>query len=337
MRRIDDKISQKILDVRREGIVLAPAMIEKDVLVADAVRTVCRVGTELGATIIFCGGTALSQAHGLIRRMSEDADFRLILPPAIQSQSQKRTFLSAIKHKVIEGLAEQGFPLIEGTLRARNMNQYIVGHFAYESVFLTEKALRPDLKLEISTTGPVSRVDHLPLRTIIDRVLDLPVTSLPVSTIAVEDTVVDKIVSFLRRTAQDRAQMLHGRYDDRLVRHLYDIHQIATRRAGIEKAVFPLFVATVEKDRRSFGNQFPAFQEDPWAVLQEENGHVLDAVNAERYQEFCQTMIYEDPPSFDKAARTFQAVANALITRALGERGDQDQGEESGASAAPIF
>ena len=115
------------------------------------------------------------------------------------------------------------------------------------------------------------------------------------------------------------------------------IHQIVTRRAGIEKAVFPLFVATVEKDRRSFGNQFPAFQEDPWAVLQEENAHVLDAVNAERYQEFCRTMIYEDPPSFDEAARTFQAVAGALITRAMGERGDQDQGEESGASAAPIF
>ncbi|AWP23017.1 hypothetical protein C4901_06490 [Acidiferrobacter sp. SPIII_3] len=39
-----------------------------------------RAGSQIGAHIIFCGGTALSQAHGVIERMSEDADFRIVVP-----------------------------------------------------------------------------------------------------------------------------------------------------------------------------------------------------------------------------------------------------------------
>lgn len=70
-------------------LLLPEGMIEKDILVADAVRTICAVGQNRGAQIIFTGGTSLSQAYQIIERMSEDADFRIVLPPDITKESAR--------------------------------------------------------------------------------------------------------------------------------------------------------------------------------------------------------------------------------------------------------
>lgn len=44
----------------------------------------------------------------------------------------------------------------------------------------------------------------------------------PVECIGVEETVAEKVLSFLRRTAEARAGRNRAEYDDRPVRHLYD-------------------------------------------------------------------------------------------------------------------
>ena len=213
---------------RKRGMLpLAPDMIEKDILVADAVRAICAAGNARGAQIIFGGGTSLSQAQQVIQRMSEDADFRIVLPPDVTSQNQRRNFLSAIKTDILNAMEQAGFPL-EGDLKARNGNAYIMGNFGYASAFARSDALRPHIKLEITAFEPVSNVEMKPLRTILDRVLDRPVDdTLPmVPVVSIEDTLSDKVVGYLRRTAADRAGCGRGAYDDRLVRHLYDVHSI---------------------------------------------------------------------------------------------------------------
>ena len=56
-----------------------PAFVEKDWYVVQVIREIISIDLS-GAQLIFTGGTALSKAHRLIQRFSEDIDFRLILP-----------------------------------------------------------------------------------------------------------------------------------------------------------------------------------------------------------------------------------------------------------------
>lgn len=293
-------------------------MIEKDILVADAVRAVCAAGRERGAQIIFAGGTSLSQAQQVIQRMSEDADFRIVLPLDVISQNQRRNFLSAIKTDILNAMEQAGFPL-EGELKARNGNAYIMGNFGYASAFAQSEALRPNIKLEITAFDPVSQVVNLPLRTILDRVLDRPVdVTLPaVPVVSIEDTLADKVVGYLRRTAADRAGCGRGNYDDRLVRHIYDAHCILQAKGDLSEVVAPLFAKTIERDRVTYGNQFPAFNSDPFDVLKNEREHIFDGVVHDRYAQFCRTMIYGATPTFKEAANTFYGFSGNLMAMAL--------------------
>lgn len=60
--------------------------------------------------MLFCGGTSLSQAHCVIERMSEDADFRIVTPEDM-SNSARRKLLSRVKHEMAAVLDDAGFPL----------------------------------------------------------------------------------------------------------------------------------------------------------------------------------------------------------------------------------
>lgn len=95
MRGVDDTQSARIDWALREQIVsLGGAFLEKDVLIAEVVPHICRIGRDQGARIVFYGGTSLSQAWGIIERMSEDADFRIMLPPEVSGQGKRRKYLS---------------------------------------------------------------------------------------------------------------------------------------------------------------------------------------------------------------------------------------------------
>lgn len=308
--------------VERRAFPLSGEMLEKDLLVRDAVAVVCHAGRAAGAEIIFCGGTALSQAHEVIDRMSEDADFRIIVPPEITGQNAKRRFLSLVKAAIQKSLEDTGFPL-DGEMKGRNGNEYIMGHFAYQSAFAaSDEALRPHIKLEITAFEPISTVEVKPLRTILDRIgapqkAPAPAPLVPVVSIA--DTVADKIVGYLRRTAQDQAGLGRGAYDDRLVRHLYDVHAIQSRapRDADLSRVAPLLARTVARDQETYGNQFPAFRAEPWLVLRETLEQVAtDAATRDRYDQFCRSMIWGETPPFKEVATAFTAFARATISKA---------------------
>jgi hypothetical protein len=57
-----------------------PALVEKDFHVVKALAAIAAVEREeLHLRLVFGGGTALSRAHRLIQRMSEDIDLRIVV------------------------------------------------------------------------------------------------------------------------------------------------------------------------------------------------------------------------------------------------------------------
>ena len=299
---------------------LSAAMLEKDILVREAILAIRDAGQDEGCQLVFCGGTSLSQAHQLIERMSEDADFRIVVPDGL-SRGRTRKLLSTVKTAIVTLLEDTGFPLV-GEMRGRNNNSYMMGEFAYQSRFSRQDAaMREHLKLEMTAFAPISPVSQLPLATIVDRVTGTVSDADAIPTISVMDTLADKVVGYLRRTSQERAGLTRGDYDDRQVRHLYDTHCVLERLSNspdfdalqFADRISDLVSQTVARDVETYGHQHEVFAGDPYAVLRDELGHVRDDDTRTRYEQFCQTMIWGETPSFDDVTETFINLARGTL------------------------
>lgn len=103
MKTITNQEHDWILAARSEGLTsLPPGVIEKDLLVTQVLHTIASADSG-GIQLVFCGGTCLAKAHGLIQRMSEDIDFKLIVPAGL-SRSARSRCLSQFKKRIADTL-----------------------------------------------------------------------------------------------------------------------------------------------------------------------------------------------------------------------------------------
>ncbi len=88
---------------------ISTAQIEKDLLISEvfSVFTEPVVYREHEAKFVLCGGTAVSKAHHLTERISEDIDLRVVVPSRMSRSAQKR-LLSLVKSQVLDRLRSRG-------------------------------------------------------------------------------------------------------------------------------------------------------------------------------------------------------------------------------------
>ncbi len=158
------------------------------------------------------------------------------------------------------------------------------------------------------------------MRTILDRI-GAPQDNRPpaplVPVVSIADTVADKIVGYLRRTAQDQARLGRDAYDDRLVRPLYDVHVISQRASDqcpLERLI-SLVARVMTRDQTTYGNQFPAFREDPGSILLDVVASLASDVATERrYEQLCRSLIWGETPPYSEVAASFTDWARAALT-----------------------
>ena len=91
------------MEVQKHFGLPSPALVEKDWYVVKALAAIV-AGDVAPFRLVFSGGTALSRAHHLIRRMSEDIDLRII--------SDERLTRPALRHLrdiITKALLDAGF------------------------------------------------------------------------------------------------------------------------------------------------------------------------------------------------------------------------------------
>lgn len=130
-------------------------LLEKDEHLTEALRALFALRPD-GVELVLCGGTSLSKAHGLIERMSEDADLKVALsdvtPP---SKTEVRRRLSDLKTLVSETLA--GIGLVEDKTKGQafNANRYFCSEWSYARHYASVASLRPHLQIELTARAPV--------------------------------------------------------------------------------------------------------------------------------------------------------------------------------------
>lgn len=293
---------------------ITAGLLEKDEHLTDALRALFALQPE-GVQLVFCGGTSLSKAYGLIERMSEDADLKVVFPDLDQSRAETRRRLSELRTLVTNTLAGIGLTEDKAKGLAFNENRYFCSEWTYERHYASAAGLRPHLQIELTARTPVLPTEVRRITSLADALAGRSDHAFEVPVVAVAETVAEKSLSFLRRYAQHRAGLMRQAWDTALVRHLYDVHRIYQRQPEVLAAARRAFPALVAGDQKEFGAQFPDFAAAPRQVL---SGALRQArADAKIQAEFTGNLlplVYGgDTPAFAQAFGDFNAVAEALL------------------------
>ena len=102
--------------------------------------------------LVFSGGTSLSKGWGLIKRFSEDIDFKVGMPAgASRSKDAKRR--KAYRDLGLNALTAAAFEPT-GEVMKRDEHRFFQADFTFKSLFEAGRGLRPHLRVEMTFTDP---------------------------------------------------------------------------------------------------------------------------------------------------------------------------------------
>jgi len=246
---------------------MTAGLLEKDEHLTDALRALFALPLQ-GMQLVLCGGTGLAKGYGLIERMSEDADLKVVLRDVGQlSRTEIRRCLSGLKAQVTGALTGIGLIEDKGKGQAFNENRYFSSEWIYARHYESVAGLRAHLQIELTARTPVLPTQVCRIAALADRLAGHGAYAFEAPVVAVAETVAEKTLSFLRRYAQHRAGLLRQAWDAALVRHVYDVHRIYRQHPQVVTAALRAFPVLVAGDQKEFGIQFPDFAAAPRQVL----------------------------------------------------------------------
>jgi hypothetical protein len=115
--------------------------------------------------------------------------------------------------------------------------------------------------------NPVLPTETISIGTLADKLAGHTGVAFSVPVISVAETLAEKVLSFLRRFALHRSGQLQQDWDKALVRHIYDVHCIMSRKPDVQYDCVDAFSALTASDVKEFGYQDEKFAANPGAVL----------------------------------------------------------------------
>lgn len=346
MKKITAQNRTDIVDATADGALgnLTAPIVEKDFHITDALRQLAALrmvdiahrqvlDRSLPATVkvmthlVFAGGTCLSKAHRLIERMSEDIDIKVVLDPvpegyALVKGRSDRGRLITLQRKIEQLLTEQGFGFVmaDDNPLTRDKHRYYCLLVTYEADFQNgQSALRPELRLELIHRPPMLAAEPQQISYLLDIRTNNPnTTHFAMPCISIGETLAEKVLSLLRRCAWYWDGYQRGEFDTALVRHIYDVSQIAQQRPDMISVARTVFAAIVIKDMDEFRGQHPAFDATPYDVLR----RTLDRAATDpglraNYNNRLKPLLFAaNQPEFDVCFADFVDVATTLLDHA---------------------
>ncbi|HDY7787278.1 TPA: nucleotidyl transferase AbiEii/AbiGii toxin family protein [Vibrio vulnificus] len=309
-------LKQQFLEVSDALELGNPAIIEKDFWVVALLAELAKVSPEYHQ-MVFSGGTALAKSNVKILRMSEDVDIKLIPNQAFDelSRAKKKGVRKAWVNEIEQAITHSERFTVE-TRSVRDEYRYVEFELRYPQQFSQVPCLRPIIKLELIETIPLLDVESRSIQSLVAELHQQPHEVSSFDCVSVYATLVEKIISMLRRTMSVKRNT--ERSDDvALVRHIYDVHCITKLTMSELNSIDGLFKAVLEEDIARFGNQHAEFVANPKQELQlglkelEEN-----PIFRQRFQDFVTPMVFNtEPHDFDTCFASFKRIAASLIEK----------------------
>lgn len=300
---------QELLEVQQYFGLPSPALVEKDWYVVNALAAINALDVA-PFRLVFGGGTALSRAHGLTRRMSEDIDLRIVA-----DHEPSRSELRGLREKVTNALLAAGFsfdPKNPSHRASGNEGRYTIYQLPYSTETGGDGALRPEVMIETSVWPLRLEPITCTVASFCAEAFKEPPEIPAITCVSLTETLAEKFVALTRRAGEEIANGEAER-DRTLVRHIYDLH--VTRPNYDAAELIGLAAMIVHADAKAYGGRFPAYREDPVReTLKAVDALASDGYFADHYADFLRDMVYGDRPDFSAALTTIEGLAEKLRT-----------------------
>jgi Nucleotidyl transferase AbiEii toxin, Type IV TA system len=298
---------QDLIEVRRQFKLPSEALVEKDWFVVKALAAI-RAADKGPFQLVFQGGTALSRAHRVIERMSEDIDIKIV-----SKGTPPRPALRRLRESITNELLKAGFkfdPKNPDHLKSNYESRYTLYQLPYEPIAEGKGVLRPEIQIETSVWDVRRPPIDLPVTSFLAEAYNRPPEVPAIACAAIAETAAEKFVALTRRAGMVLTGGQRER-DPTLVRHIYDLHAIRAHYEATD--VGALAGEIMKSDAATYGRQFPAYRNDPLSeTLRAVDGIAADAEFARDYASFQRDMVYGDAPDFETAIAALRSLADAL-------------------------
>lgn len=298
---------EQLLEIQTHFGLPNPALVEKDWYVIKALAAIMAVDIS-PFHLVFGGGTALSRAHGLIHRMSEDLDLKII-----SDAKPSRGQLGHLRDRITDALLVAGFtfdPQNPEHRRSMYSNRFVRYQLPYAPIAKGTGALRPEIQVDTLSIQARRPTIERPVRSFIAEGYDRPAEVKSIACSAIPESAAEKLVALTRRAGAEFAGLREKR-DPTLVRHAYDLHVIRDQYNAADVA--SLAREIMIEDARMYGRDFPAYQAAPLAeTLKAIEAIATEKTFAESYASFCRDMVYGEAPEFATAMGTLKNLAQHL-------------------------
>ena len=291
---------------------MAPYAVEKDWWVVQTLANIYEL--EIGAHLVFKGGTSLSKAWRLIDRFSEDIDLAVNrkflglkgdlsrtqvanLRKAANAYITDKFYPDLIAKFKEKGLAEAAFQIIDA--ETTDQDPRIIEVY-YPNVIATPGYIQPRVQIEIGCRSLREPFTIKSFSSLVDEYY--PDTAFALAPINVP-------VVNPERTLLEKVFLLHEEFKrpnekirvDRLSRHLYDIYQLSKSEFADKvfenKELYETIVNHRYKFTRVGGVDYN--QHQPKHINPIPASDLIDAWKRD-YTKMQEQMIYGDSPPFDK-------------------------------------
>ena len=241
---MNTSLSRAIIEEVAQIKGISEAFVEKDWYVTQIIKSITCINFQDFA-LVFTGGTALSKAHGIIQRFSEDIDFRVLSPSlAVQSKSQQSRTLSAFK-KAVVNILQSDFEVDESQITARNGNRFIAIELNYPTFFGKADALRPHILLELTVSDLSLSAVNLPVSSFINEVAKRLPEVKGIDCIDPVENAADKLSAVTWRIPDRNRGTVND--DPDIVRHIHDLAILSDK--VMSHPEFPAMVrSTIDRD-----------------------------------------------------------------------------------------
>ncbi|ALR95541.1 pyrophosphatase (plasmid) [Vibrio alginolyticus] len=309
------KLKKQFLEVSDALELGNPSITEKDYWVVSLLAMLESVESE-HHQLVFSGGTALAKSNIKILRMSEDVDIKLIPTQEFldKGTGAKRKARKALVEHLITRLADHTYLNYSGKT-VRDSYRYVEIEIEYPQQYHQAPCLRPYIKLEFIETIELQGVEPRSISSLVAQSYNQPAEVSTMSCISIDSTLVEKVLSMLRRTMSVKRDP-QRKDDETLVRHIYDVHCISAEHTIDMGVLKPMFDTVLEEDRARYGNQHHEFVDDPRNELKlgleelESNEEFR-----KRFDAFVAPMVYNtEPHDFDTCFASFKGISEQLIS-----------------------
>ena len=283
------------------------SFIEKDYYAVQIIQAIADYSHD-EVTPLFCGGTSLSKGYGILKRFSEDVDFRAQFN---DGTSPTHATLRAFRYEIYEVVES-----IEGINCDREKIQKGGNYFKipliYPRMAGISVALRSHLQLDFSYTQARSEPEKRSISSFVAEFSNSGPEA-KILCLAPVETASEKFSAFLWRVNKRNRDDVQD--DPAMIRHLHDLHAlkdyIHAQDKEFKEMVKASFYEDENKPRRSIGMALPE------AIEQ-----MLDKLNRDEmyrteYERFVSNMSYATSQrltGYDVAIELLKTLSGKLIS-----------------------